>query len=231
MCFSASASFIAGTALSAVGVAALKRTQARTERPFAMIPLLFGVQQLIEGAVWLTFRHEAPLLKQTMTYLYSGFSHVLWPMYVPFAMGILESVHWRKKVIFAFEVPGVSVGLYQLYFIVSRPVVAEVLGKHIVYVSPHFYLIPVMMFYLAATCVSCFFSSHGFVKLFGVLMFLSFIAAYLIHAMTLVSIWCFFAAVLSFLIYLHLRFRDLGGFSKQRAIPPAIAREIVVGNE
>lgn len=183
-----------------------------------MIPLLFGLQQLTEGVIWLTFHHDAPLLK-TMTYLYSGFSHALWPMYVPFAMGVLEAVHWRKKAIFAFEAAGVAVGLYLLYFIVTRPVVAEVVGRHIVYVSPHFYLIPVMMLYLAATCVSCFFSSHGYVKLFGVLALLSFIAAYLVHVMALVSIWCFFAAILSLLIYLHLRFRNLGGFPKEGALP------------
>ena len=212
MCFSASASFIAGTSLTAIGVAALKRTEARSEKPFAMIPLLFGAQQLTEGVIWLTFAHDAPVLKQTMTYLYSGFSHVLWPMYVPFAMGVLEAVRWRKTVILAFETAGVAVGLYLLYFIVTRPVVAEVVGRHIVYLSPHFYLIPVMVFYLAATCVSCSFSSHGFVKLFGVLALLSFIAAYLVHITALVSIWCFFAAILSLLIYLHLRFRHLGGF-------------------
>jgi hypothetical protein len=28
----------------------------------------------------------------------------------------------------------------------------------------------------------------------------------------LVSVWCFFAAILSLLIYLHLRYRQLGGF-------------------
>jgi uncharacterized protein DUF6629 len=222
MCFSATASFIAGTSLSAVGVATLKRTEARTERPFALIPLLFGIQQLIEGVIWLTFRHDAPLLRQTMTYLYSGFSHVLWPTYVPFAMGVLEAVRWRKKAIFTFEAAGVALGLYLLYFLMTRPVVAEVVGSHIVYASPHFYLIPVMVFYLAVTCVSCFFSSHGFVKLFGVLQLLSFIAAYLIHAMAFFSIWCFFAAILSLLIYLHFRFRDLGGFPKQRAFSPAI---------
>ena len=214
MCFSASASFIAGTSLSAVGVAALRNTEARTEQPLAMIPLLFGIQQLTEGVIWVTFSHDAPLLKQTMTYVYSGFSHVLWPMYVPFAMGVLEAVRWRKKAILAFEVAGVAVGVYLLYFIVTRPVVAEVVGSHIVYLSPHFYLVPVMVFYLAATCVSCFFSSHTFVKLFGGLALLSFIAAYFVHVMALVSIWCFFAAILSLLIYLHLRFRDLGGFQK-----------------
>ena len=214
MCFSASASFVAGTTLCAVGVATLKKAETRTELPFAMIPLLFGVQQLTEGVIWLTFTHEAPLLKQTMTYLYSGFSHVLWPIYVPFAMGMLEAVRWRKRAIFAFEVAGVAVGLYLLYYMVALPMVAEVVGRHIVYLSPHFYLIPVMVLYLAATCVSCFFSSHGFVKLFGVLALLSFIAAYVVHFMALVSIWCFFAAILSLLIYLHLRFRSLGGFPR-----------------
>lgn len=214
MCFSASASFIAGTTLCAVGVATLKRTEAKTERPFAMIPLLFGIQQLTEGVIWLTFRHDAPLLKQTMTYLYSGFSHVLWPMYVPLAMGMLEAVRWRRRAFLVFEAAGVAVGLYLLYFIVTRPVVAEVVGSHIVYVSPHFYGGVVIVFYLAATCVSCFFSSHGFVRLFGVLALLAFITAYVVHTTTLVSMWCFFAAILSLLIYLHPRFRDLGGFPR-----------------
>ena len=59
---------------------------------------------------------------------------------------------------------------------------------------------------------------------FGVLAFLSFIAAYAVHAMAFFSIWCFFAAILSLLIYLHLRFRDLGGFPNEAALPPAIAR-------
>lgn len=227
MCFSAPASFIAGTSLCAIGVATLKRAETKTEIPLALIPLLFGIQQLIEGVIWLTFSHDAPLLKQTMTYLYSGFSHVLWPMYVPLAIGVLEAVRWRRKVIFAFEASGVAVGLYLLYFIVTRPVVAEVIGRHIVYVSPHFYQLPMIVLYLAATCASCFFSSHGFLRLFGVLALLSAIAAYVVHLMAFVSIWCFFAAILSLLIYLHLRFRDLGGFPRNlrsRRPSPAAAQ-------
>ncbi len=218
MCFSASASFVAGTALSVVGVAALRRTETPTERPLALIPLLFGVQQLIEGVIWLTFSHDAPLLKEWMTYLYSGFSHALWPVYMPFAVGVLEAVPWRKKVIFAYGVVGVAVSSYLLYYMVMSPMVAEVIGRHIAYVSPHFYRIPVMALYLAATCVSCFFSSHRFVRLFGMLALFSFIAAYIVHVTALVSIWCFFAALLSLLIYAHLRFRNLGGFPDATAI-------------
>ena len=44
MCFSAPASFIAGTALSLIGVDALRKTKTRREIPFAIIPLLFGIQ-------------------------------------------------------------------------------------------------------------------------------------------------------------------------------------------
>lgn len=189
-----------------------------------MIPLLFGVQQLTEGVIWLTFNQEAPVLKSAMIYVYSGFSHVLWPMYVPLAMGILEAVPWRRKTLFAFEAAGIAVGLYLLYFLVAEPVVAEVIGGHIVYLSPHFYVVPVMVFYLAATCLSCLFSSHKFVNLFGVLALLAFIAAYLVHVGALVSIWCFFAAILSVLIYMHLRFRHLGGFPPAPALPPAAPR-------
>ncbi len=215
MCFSATASFVAGVSLSAVGLATLRQVRHRTEIPFAAIPLLFGVQQITEGVVWLTFRQDAPLLKQSMTYIYSVFSHVWWPIYVPFAIGFLESSQWRKKILLGFQAAGIVVGLYLLYSIVTRPIVAEVVGRHIVYVSPHFYLPAVMVLYLGATCVSCFFSSHGFVKLFGVLALLTFIAAYVVHIRALVSIWCFFAAVLSFLVYLHLRNREWGGFPEE----------------
>jgi hypothetical protein len=211
MCFSAPASFIAGATLSAIGVATLRRAETKSEVPFAAIPLLFGVQQLTEGVIWLTFQHDAPLLRQTMTYVYSGFSHVLWPIYVPFAMGFMETERWRKRTIAAFQAAGLVAGLYLLYSIVARPIVAEA-DRHIVYVTPHFYLPAVIALYLAATCVTCFFSSHAFVKLFGILALLAFAVAYIFAAHALVSVWCFFAAILSVLIYLHLRYRSLGGF-------------------
>lgn len=212
MCFSAPASFVAGVSLSAIGVATIANVERRSELPFATIPLLFGVQQIVEGVIWLTFRHEAPLLKQMLTYVYSVFSHVLWPIYIPLALYFLEATPWRRKTMLAFLAAGISVGFYLLYFLITRPIVAEVASRHIVYISPHFYLAPVIVLYVAATCFSEFFSSHGFVKLFGGLALLSFIATYVFHTRALVSVWCFFAALLSVLIYLHMRYRTLGGF-------------------
>ena len=231
MCFSAAASFVAGASLSIIGVATLRNTRAPSERPFAMIPLLFGIQQLSEGVIWLTLRHDAPLLKQTMTYIYSFFSHVWWPIYVPLAIGIFETVRRRRRILFAFEAAGLPVGLYLFYFLIARPMTATVANRHIEYSSLHFYLVPVMVLYLTATCVSCFFSSHAFVKLFGVLAFTAFIVAGIVHAGALVSIWCFFAAVLSILMYVHLRFRSIGGFPKVRVFPTPTTGGDVTGSD
>lgn len=204
MCFSATASFAAGVSLSVLGVATLKKAQRKAEIPFAMIPLLFGVQQIIEGMLWLSFRFDAPLLNVTMTYVFTLFSHVLWPMFVPFSIGLVETVAWRKKAILAFQLIGIAVGLYLLYWIVKFSVTSEV-DEHIVYVSPHFYQVPVMVLYLAATCVGSFFSSHKMINIFGALALLFFMVAYWFHAVAFFSIWCFFAAILSAVIYLHFK--------------------------
>ena len=212
MCFSATASFVAGTALSGIGIVTITNAKRRSELPFAMIPLLFGIQQLVEGVLWLTFSHDAPVLKQAMTYVFSLFSHVFWPIYIPFAFRVLETTPWRRTAMLWFQAVGVAVGLYLFYFSVAGSVVAEVVDHHIVYNSPHFYLVPVTMLYVVATCFTGFVSSHTFVRLFGVLTLLSFITTYFFYARALVSVWCFFAAILSLLIYAHLRYRDLGGF-------------------
>ncbi|NMM06333.1 DUF6629 family protein [Polaromonas sp.] len=205
MCFSATASFVAGTVLVVLGVATLRATRRRAEIPFAAIPLLFGLQQLVEGTLWLSFSFDAPQLNVAMTYLFSMFSHVLWPMFVPFSIGLLEAVPWRRKAIWGFQGIGLLVGLYLLYMIIEFPV-ASVAAANIVYVSPHFYKIPVMLLYLAATCIGCFFSSIVTIRFFGVFALFLFGIAYGFFAVALFSVWCFFAAVLSSIIYIHFRF-------------------------
>ena len=91
MCFSATASFSAGAVLLGLGTLTLKSAHRPRELPFAAIPLLFAIQQLSEGVIWLTFGSEAPLLNTVMTHVYSFFSHVLWPIYVPVAVLLIET--------------------------------------------------------------------------------------------------------------------------------------------
>ena len=214
MCFSATASFTAGAALLIVGTVTARRARRRAELPFALIPVLFGVQQLIEGAIWLTFPDRAPLLNSVLTIAYSFFSHVLWPVYVPIAILLLEPVVWRRRVLAAIAAAGAAVGVYLLYFLVTLPIVSQVQGRHIAYISPHYYLVAVMLLYVLGTCVSMLFSSHPRVRLFGVAAFAAYVVTYVFYTVWVISVWCFFAAALSVIVLLY--------FPRRPAVPPGV---------
>ena len=203
MCFSAQASFAAGASLLIVGAATLRRARLRSELPYASIPGLFGIQQLLEGALWLTFPDRAPLLNTVLTHAYSFFSHVLWPIYVPLAALALEPALWRRRILTAIAVAGSAVGLYLLVTLFQLPIVATVAGRHIAYESPHFYALAAMSLYLLGTCASLMFSSHPRVVAFGMAAFLSAVAAYAFYAAWFISVWCFFAGLLSALVFLY----------------------------
>jgi hypothetical protein len=203
MCFSATASFSAGALLLGVGALTLKSARRPRELPFAAIPLLFAVQQLTEGVIWLTFSYEAPQLNAVMTHAYSFFSHVLWPVYVPVAVLLIEPPGWRRRALLMFVAAGIAVGAYLFYILVAYPVVSRPTGQHIEYVSPHFFAAAVMTLYLMSTSVSLMLSTYRTVKFFGVLAVLSFAAAYFFYATWFISVWCFLAALLSAVVYLH----------------------------
>lgn len=206
MCFCAAASFTAGTVLSLIGVATLRTAMRKEEEFFAMIPLLFGLQQFIEGLLWLSFQYEGTLPNVVLTYVFVLFSHVLWPVFIPFSIGHMETVPWRKKVIRGFQLTGIAVAVYLLYFIIRYPITSAIRG-HIVYVFPHFHIPPVLVLYIAATCVSALFSSRRIVVAFGVLAFVLFAVAFWFYYVAFFSVWCFFAAILSVMIFLHFQFR------------------------
>lgn len=191
--------------MTVAGVATLRMVTRPAQIPFALIPLLFGIQQLFEGLIWLSFVRGSSIDNASLTVVYSVFSHVLWPIYMPFAVGLLEAVAWRRKALVACQVAGFAVGLYLLYFIVQFPVISRVLGKHIVYESPHFHIVGIMILYVTSTCMSGTMSSNSIIRVFGILVVASFLAAYAIDVATLVSVWCFFAVVLSFIVYLYFR--------------------------
>jgi hypothetical protein len=122
---------------------------------------------------------------------------------VPFAILLVETDRRRRRAIGIFRVLGLAVGIYLLYFIVRFPVTARIYHRSIFYDSPHLFIACVLLVYLMATCVSGLFSSHRCINIFGVLAFVLAVAAYEVSVKTFVSVWCFYAAVLSLLVYIH----------------------------
>ena len=221
MCFSATASFSAGAVLLGIGALTLKAARRPCEWPFAAIPLLFAIQQLIEGVIWLTFSADASLLNTVMTHAYSFFSHVLWPVYLPVAVLMIEPSGGRRRTLKALVLAGSAVGIYLLYVLVAFPVVSKPTGQHVEYDSPHFFAAAVMTLYLVSTTASPLLSTLRGVKVFGALALLSFGAAYYFYATWFISVWCFFAAVLSTVICLHFARRpsERGGSQQMRGVP------------
>ncbi|WP_447953508.1 DUF6629 family protein [Sphingopyxis chilensis] len=220
MCFSAQASFVAGSVLLAVGAVTLKQVRVRSELPYAAIPGLFGVQQLIEGGLWLALASGQSHLVSALTHLYAFFSHVLWPVFVPLAVLAIEPVGWRRRLLAAFAVAGGATGFYQLYFLLTEPTFAQVVGRHVDYISPHFYVPAVLALYVLATCGSSLASSHRRVRWFGIATFVSLIAAGALYQTWFISVWCFFAAGISWIVLLHF----LEPRSSETSRLPAISR-------
>ena len=204
MCFSATASLAAGAFLLGIGTMTLRMPRQRSELPYAAIPLLFALQQFTEGVVWLSFDPGLKAINTGAAYLYSFFSHVLWPVYVPAAVWLLEQQPARRRYLAWTVATGASVGLYLLYTLFATGIVARPIGQHIEYDAPHLYIPVVMALYLAATTGSLLLSSHRRVQLFGALGFAASVVAYLLYARWFISVWCFFAAVLSVVVCLQL---------------------------
>ena len=114
MCFSATASFVAGSILVSTGIFTLYNIQKKSWIPFASIPLLFGIQQLIEGMVWLSMVPGSIIPQWIVTYGFVFFSHVFWPFFVPFSIWLIEKHPLRKKIIGGIALVGVFVSCYLL---------------------------------------------------------------------------------------------------------------------
>lgn len=205
MCFSPVASFGASGGLAVIGVKTLQKTESKKEIPFAMIPFLFAVQQFFEGLVWIL--PDSTLMASISTYYFIVFAFVLWPALLPFSIYLMEPGPKRKQILKVISVIGVFVALSLLYFIVKNPVSAEIVNKSVFYdiggVHDRLYV----YLYLVAVCLSCFISSHRMIVVLGVALVLSFLASIFFYLNTYISVWCFFAALLSVIIYLHFRWR------------------------
>jgi uncharacterized protein DUF6629 len=197
MCFSLAASVAAGTVLCAAGAATLGLARRRAELPLASVPLLFGVQQLVEGVVWWSVDHDDGRLDAQATSAYMLFSHVLWPMFVPFAMLCLEGVGWRRKALGAALAVGALVTLDGLWIVLRDHPSAQVAGSSLQYARPSLLMVAL---YLLATCVGTMLSSHRFLQGIGAAALALALLTLWLYAVVFVSVWCFFSAVLTVLI-------------------------------
>lgn len=196
MCFSATASFSAAAILGLAGIATLARAREPRERPLAAMPLVFALQQGIEGWLWLT----VPAGHQAGQGPATGFALlalVVWPLFAPLAMGLAEKARTRRRLMLALMGPGLGVAGYSLLDIWAHPYLAWPQPHSLIYVNDSPFPLPMMLAYLAATCAPPLLSSNAAIRSFGIVVTLGLAITLGFFFVNLVSVWCFFAALAS----------------------------------
>lgn len=204
MCFSAAASFSTSGVLLVVGVASISKVSKPSQLLFASTPLIFSLQQLSEGVLWLdTGQPHHSMYQQIVTYFFVSVGLLVWPVWVPLANLLLEKGKWRRKILKGMVWLGVVIAAYLIYQNVVGQVTAQATDKHVDYVFdyPHSLVDRYSLFYLIPTVISHFVSSIKKINFLGFLTLISFLISKYFYINFVFSIWCFFAAILSISIY------------------------------
>jgi hypothetical protein len=205
MCFSATASFTAGAVLTTIGIVSIRKSPSASQTMFAGIPFIFGIQQITEGFVWLSLTDTSfAFLKSLATYNFLFFAQVVWPMWVPLSIVRLEPKHKRRTAEIFLVYLGALMSVYQLFCLFTFHVYSVVQDHHILYVQDY----PVIIshfskaIYLCVIFLPLFLSRIAHMKLLGTVIVISCVVSLLVYRIYFVSVWCFFAAVVSFIVYI-----------------------------
>ena len=196
MCFSASVSFGASAILAVVSVISIKEVRKPSQLFFACIPIIFCVQQFIEGFLWLALTKPffAPM-QQTTTYLLLFMSQVIWPMWIPYAALKLEKEH--ENIIFqrALFAIGIITAFYLGYCLFTFSVEARITGYAITFSQeyPMKYSIICDLFYIIATVAPPLFLTIKKVWLLSITTIISYIITTIFYDNYIVSVWSLFS--------------------------------------
>ncbi len=204
MCFSAEASFAGGIIISAIGVATIRKVHKPSQILFASIPLFFGFQQIMEGLLWVTLPlTDYESMRHLATYTFLVMAQVIWPVLIPLSVLFMEKSEKKKKILIAFLFTGASLSIYYSICLLSFNVYPQIQGFHIFYDNdfPDSLRIVSFIIYLIATIPPLFVSSIKRTHLMGILMTFSCVVTGIFFTQFLLSVWCFFAALISGVVY------------------------------
>lgn len=212
MCFSAQASFFSAGFLSILGLASVIQSPHKKYWPFALSPLFFGVQQALEGFVWTTLNNgnTTNLLHTTAVYGFNFFAGIFWPVWIPLSLFFIESNQLRKRILLVFVGLGSIISILSLYGSMQFGITATALNHHITYnlktvpysdVTVEWVSTVAWCLYLLVTAGSFFTSSIAGMWVLGILITLAFAVAHIFFRLSFGSVWCFFAAIMSALVY------------------------------
>lgn len=204
MCFSATASFSAGIVLTAVGIATIKKAKLPNQKLFASIPFIFAAQQIVEGFLWLALPNpEYMLAQQGLTYAFLFVAQIMWPIWVPLSIYYLTPKADRKIIQKILVATGLFTGVALATSLLIFDSTAKINGNHVLYnqTFPDSLRYIGVGFYLVVTILPLYFSSVKNLWILGLGIFVAYVVSFIFFSRYLLSVWCFFAAIISVTVY------------------------------
>lgn len=208
MCFSATASFTASAVLGVVGAVTLGKTKNRRAWLLSAVPLLFALQQFVEGLLWVALKNSSEYVFP-LTHVFLFFALFLWPIYTPLMILFIEPSKVRRIIISIFCVGGAVVGTMFYVNFLLQPDVVRVVNKCLYYPTNIMYPELLKYLYIVVTVGSGLISSRSIVKLFCLLVLVGSVITYYFYAVNFTSVWCFFAAIVSVTLLFQPQNKDV----------------------
>ena len=212
MCFSPVGDLVGGSVVVAIGVEACRHVKGRSENlAIAVFPLLLGLHQIDETLVWWGLQGHVPgEVQRVAMWIYLVFALVVLPVLVPLLLTVFESSGRRRRRYAPFLILGLVVSLTILEAMLVGHPTARLDSFHLSYSVGIQHGVIVIGLYIVATCGALLVSGNRSLRWFGGANLVAVIILAVMCANGFASLWCFYAAVVSGAVALHLRLRPPG---------------------
>ena len=213
--------------MTPIGVLALREVRCAREVPFASLPLLFAIHQLVEAVVWAAADgHVSWHVGHAAAVAYVIFAVPVLPTLMPLAVLLLEPRKARRRVA-PFVILGVVVSTYLAISVLTHSVTVTVhdhaLGYGTGVSNGAFWTV----LYITAVIGPSVLSGYPSIVAFGAFNLVGLIAVAIVYVEAFASFWCILAAMASVLVLVHMvRRRKLLDDDRMHGVqsPPRAAR-------
>jgi len=170
--------------------------------PMAAMPLVFAAQQAAEGVIWLgSTRHWPSYSVMLAANTFVLIALAFWPFWSPLAIGLMERMRRRRRLIFALLPVGLGLGIWSALSIFAQPYAPSIVHDSICYISDTPYPMIIFPIYVLCTIAPLLISSDSRIRLLGGILGMGLIVSLGFFYETFISVWCFFAAAASIGIF------------------------------
>lgn len=208
MCFSATASFAAVTALAPAGVYGVNRALRYCPKYLiiTITVIAFTIQQVLEGFMWLYIDENGELVI-TLAKSFLFFSHFYWPIAMPLTALLTDTNKTKKGIYLITTIVGAVFATF-LYFPLlmgEDKVLVAIVDNSIQYDMKLLYDSFVSrkitgVIYALFIVVPLITATDKHMKHFGWVIILAGLPTYFFYYHAFTSVWCFFAAIASIYI-------------------------------